>query len=102
MYDPKESAALRQLRKTPTGISGFDEVTGGGVPQGRPTLICGGPGIGKTLFGMEFLVRGARDFALQEDAERKGSAERARSDMARQRFADEPAGNGEKSYDLTR
>ena len=62
MSGPKESAALKQLKKTPTGISGFDEITGGGVPQGRPTLIAGGPGSGKTLFGMEFLVRGARDF----------------------------------------
>ncbi len=51
-----------KLKKSPTGIGGFDEITGGGVPQGRPTLICGGPGSGKTLFGMEFLVRGARDF----------------------------------------
>lgn len=57
-----ETASPRQLRKTPTGIDGFDEITGGGVPQGRPTLIAGGPGSGKTLFGMEFLVRGARDF----------------------------------------
>jgi circadian clock protein KaiC len=55
-------AQLNQLKKTPTGIGGFDEITGGGVPQGRPTLICGGPGSGKTLFGMEFLVRGAREF----------------------------------------
>jgi circadian clock protein KaiC len=53
---------VKQLRKTPTGIGGFDEITGGGLPQGRPTLICGGPGSGKTLFGMEFLVRGAREF----------------------------------------
>lgn len=53
---------MKQLKKTTTGIGGFDEITGGGVPQGRPTLICGGPGSGKTLFGMEFLVRGAREF----------------------------------------
>lgn len=52
----------KQLLKTQTGIGGFDEITGGGLPKGRPTLICGGPGSGKTLFGMEFLVRGARDF----------------------------------------
>jgi circadian clock protein KaiC len=49
------------LPKVPTGISGFDEVTGGGLPRGRPTLICGGPGCGKTLFGLEFLVHGAMD-----------------------------------------
>ncbi len=59
---PKESVEMKQLRKTPTGIGGFDEITGGGLPQGRPTLVCGGPGSGKTLFGMEFLVRGAREF----------------------------------------
>jgi circadian clock protein KaiC len=48
--------------KSPTGISGFDEVTGGGLPTGRPTLVCGGAGCGKTLFGMEFLVKGATQF----------------------------------------
>jgi circadian clock protein KaiC len=47
------------LPKCPTGIQGFDEITEGGLPKGRPTLICGGAGSGKTLFGMEFLVRGA-------------------------------------------
>jgi circadian clock protein KaiC len=46
----------------PTGISGFDEVTGGGLPQGRPSLVCGSAGCGKTLFAMEFLVRGAVEF----------------------------------------
>lgn len=57
-----EDTIHSHLKKTPTGIGGFDEITGGGLPQGRPTLICGGPGSGKTLFGMEFLVRGAREF----------------------------------------
>ncbi len=47
------------LQKEPTGISGFDEITGGGLPKGRPTLVCGSAGAGKTLFAMEFLVRGA-------------------------------------------
>jgi circadian clock protein KaiC len=47
------------LQKERTGISGFDEITGGGLPAGRPTLICGSAGAGKTLFAMEFLVRGA-------------------------------------------
>ncbi len=47
------------LPKTPTSIQGLDEITGGGLPKGRPTLICGGAGCGKTLFAMEFLVRGA-------------------------------------------
>lgn len=46
------------LQKERTGIPGFDEITGGGVPAGRPTLICGSAGAGKTLFAMEFLVRG--------------------------------------------
>src|SRR5512143_2525483 len=50
------------LPKSPTGIQGFDEITGGGLPKGRPTLICGGAGCGKTLFGLEFLVRGATQF----------------------------------------
>jgi len=47
------------LQKERTGIPGFDEITGGGVPAGRPTLVCGSAGAGKTLFAMEFLVRGA-------------------------------------------
>ncbi|MEO8051651.1 MAG: circadian clock protein KaiC [Acidobacteriota bacterium] len=52
----------RSLLKCPTGIAGFDEITLGGLPQGRPSLICGGPGCGKTLFGIEFLARGATEF----------------------------------------
>src|SRR5580658_5342143 len=47
------------LPKCPTGIRGLDEITGGGLPRGRPTLVCGGAGCGKTLLGAEFLVRGA-------------------------------------------
>ena len=50
------------LAKSQTGIQGFDEITAGGLPKGRPTLICGGAGCGKTLFGIEFLVRGATQF----------------------------------------
>lgn len=58
-----ESKSLdKTLPKSPTGIQGFDEITGGGLPTGRPTLICGSAGCGKTLFGMEFLVRGATQF----------------------------------------
>lgn len=53
--------ALSQLEKTPTGIDGFDDVTRGGLPRGRPTLLCGAAGCGKTLFGIQFLVRGALD-----------------------------------------
>lgn len=47
------------LRKVPTGITGFDDITLGGLPAGRPSLICGAAGCGKTLFGMTFLVHGA-------------------------------------------
>lgn len=50
------------LPKTRTGISGLDEITLGGLPAGRPTLVCGSAGCGKTLFGMEFLLRGAQEF----------------------------------------
>ncbi len=53
------SKSVRRLEKAPTGIQGFDEITQGGLPKGRPTLICGGPGSGKTMFGLEFLVHGA-------------------------------------------
>ncbi len=55
----RHAAADLTLPKAPTGIQGLDEVTGGGFPRGRPTLICGGAGSGKTLLAMEFLVRGA-------------------------------------------
>ena len=50
------------LPKAPTGIDGLDEVTLGGLPQGRPTLLCGTAGCGKTLFAMTFLVKGATEF----------------------------------------
>ena len=52
----------KNFPKSPTGIQGFDEITSGGLPKGRPTLVCGGAGCGKTLFGMEFIVRGATQF----------------------------------------
>lgn len=62
--------------KAPTGIRGLDEITGGGLPRGRTTLVCGSPGCGKTLLGMEFLVRGAAEMgepgvfmAFEETAE---------------------------------
>lgn len=48
--------------KAPTGIVGFDEITGGGLPRGRTTLLVGGPGSGKTIFGMQFLVHGAAEW----------------------------------------
>lgn len=64
------------LQKVPTGIQGFDEISGGGLPQGRPTLVCGGAGCGKTLFATEFLIRGAMQYdepgvfmAFEETAE---------------------------------
>lgn len=56
------SETLEGLKKEPTGIPGFDEITRGGLPQGRPSLICGSAGAGKTLFAMEFLVRGAMHY----------------------------------------
>ncbi|MBK1643709.1 KaiC 1 [Thiocapsa imhoffii] len=56
------SAAASGISKCPTGIFGFDEITGGGLPRGRPTLLAGAAGCGKTLLSMEFIVRGARDF----------------------------------------
>ncbi len=64
------------LQKVPTGIRGLDQVTHGGFPKGRTALVCGGPGAGKTLLGLEFLVRGATQFnepgvciAFEETAE---------------------------------
>src|ERR1700761_1944333 len=57
----ESSAAPRaQLQKSLTGIEGFDSITFGGIPTGRPTLVCGGPGCGKTLFALTCLVNGAR------------------------------------------
>jgi circadian clock protein KaiC len=53
------SVSVPGIQKVPTGIPGFDEITSGGLPAGRPTLVCGGPGCGKTLFAMQFLVSGA-------------------------------------------
>jgi circadian clock protein KaiC len=66
----------KPLPKSPTGITGVDEITDGGLPKGRPTLIAGGAGCGKTLFAMEFLVNGAIQYnepgvfvAFEENAE---------------------------------
>ncbi len=58
----KPFESLPNLAKAPTGIEGFDEITGGGLPAGRPTLVCGTAGCGKTMLAMEFLVRGATQF----------------------------------------
>jgi circadian clock protein KaiC len=60
--DSKSIAPKTLLPKCPTGIQGLDEITGGGLPRGRPTLVCGGAGCGKTLLAVEFLVRGAVQF----------------------------------------
>src|ERR1051325_7144722 len=60
--DLNRDLSLPLLPKCPTGIAGLDEITKGGLPKGRPTLICGSAGCGKTLFGIEFLVRGATQF----------------------------------------
>jgi len=56
------TGAGRPLPKAPTGITGLDEITRGGLPRGRPTLVCGSAGCGKTLLAMEFLIRGATEF----------------------------------------
>lgn len=58
----KLQSALKKLPRSPTGIKGLDEITHGGLPAGRPTLVCGGAGSGKTLFAVEFLVRGALQY----------------------------------------
>jgi circadian clock protein KaiC len=55
-------AVQRTLPKAPSGIQGLDEITGGGLPRGRPTLVCGSAGCGKTLMAIEFLVRGATQY----------------------------------------
>jgi circadian clock protein KaiC len=58
----EKGAEKMQLPKTLTGVSGFDDITFGGLPTGRPTLVCGSAGCGKTLFGMTFLIKGATEF----------------------------------------
>jgi circadian clock protein KaiC len=72
----KRNKQAKLLPKSPTGIPGMDEITGGGLPKGRPTLVAGGAGCGKTLFAMEFLVNGATQYdepgvfvAFEENAE---------------------------------
>src|SRR5215207_4435353 len=72
----KPETSPESIEKCPSGITGLDEITGGGLPKGRPTLICGSAGCGKTLLAMEFLVRGAMQFgepgvfmAFEENAE---------------------------------
>ena len=62
MEKVKDQSKHNDLPKSPTGIQGLDEITCGGLPKGRPTLICGNAGCGKTLLAMEFLVRGATQY----------------------------------------
>src|SRR5688572_31330261 len=71
-----DSPPRRYLAKAPTGIRGLDEIIRGGLPKGRQTLICGGPGSGKTLLAVTFLVNGALRFGepgvlltFEEDAD---------------------------------
>jgi len=72
----KTHFAHPQIPKTLTGIAGLDEITQGGIPKGRPTLICGEAGCGKTLLSLEFIIRGATEYnepgvfmAFEEKAE---------------------------------
>jgi circadian clock protein KaiC len=76
----KQVTTARRLPRCPTGIRGLDEITEGGLPRGRPTLVCGAAGSGKTLLGMEFLVRGITEFgepgvflSFEETAEELGA-----------------------------
>ena len=62
MKNVKTAAAGSVLPKSPTGIQGLDQITAGGLPTGRPTLVCGSAGAGKTMLAIEFLVRGATEF----------------------------------------
>lgn len=61
---PKKKRAFNhiQLHKCPTGIKGFDEITAGGLPKNRTTLVCGSAGAGKTLLGINFLIKGAVNY----------------------------------------
>ena len=69
--------AVQMPAKAQTGIMGFDEITGGGLPRSRTTLLAGGPGTGKTIFALQFLVHGVREYkepgifvAFEETSER--------------------------------
>ena len=58
----KSAIPNKQIQKCPTGIKGFDEITEGGLPKNRTTLVSGGAGSGKTLLGLDFLINGAIQF----------------------------------------
>ena len=60
--EKSETPPLQPIEKAPTGIKGLDQISLGGLPKGRTTIVCGGPGCGKTMLGLEFLVRGALQF----------------------------------------
>jgi KaiC/Histidine kinase-, DNA gyrase B-, and HSP90-like ATPase len=62
MAATKSHSPALALAKALTGIRGLDDITQGGVPKGRPTLVCGSAGSGKTLFAMEFLRHGIREY----------------------------------------
>ena len=62
MPKSKNASPPVRLEKFATGITGFDEITDGGLPSGRPTLVCGSAGCGKSMFAIEFLIRGATQF----------------------------------------
>lgn len=75
-FHKQQKNNFTSLPKTPTGITGLDEITSGGLPKGRPSLICGEAGCGKTLMSLEFIIRGAMEFhepgvfmAFEEKAE---------------------------------
>jgi circadian clock protein KaiC len=75
-FHKQQKNNFTMLPKTPTGITGLDEITSGGLPKGRPSLICGEAGCGKTLMSLEFIIRGAMEFhepgvfmAFEEKAE---------------------------------
>src|SRR3569832_2289911 len=62
MQHSRFTPARHSIRKAATGIQGLDEITNGGLPRGRPTLVCGAAGSGKTLLAMEFLVKGIEQY----------------------------------------
>ena len=62
MAEKKKPSNKNTLKKAPTGISGLDEITFGGLPAGRPTLVCGSAGAGKTMLAAEFIIRGATEY----------------------------------------
>ena len=75
----KPTVVRTSLAKAPTGIQGLDEVTGGGLPKGRVSLVCGKAGCGKSLLAMEFLVHGAvrirRAWRMHELRRNRGEAD---------------------------